>query len=111
MANVTDSGFIDRSVGAFSGDRAFRRLGHGLVWITVASGFFVMFEPAPYDILMMGAVVLFACIGLPLPRRIGPVLVLLFIIVSGGLVSSIVFSSFEATSRHILVTAFLSLST
>lgn len=107
---MTDTGYADRSIGAFSGDRTFRRLGHALVWITIISGFFVMFEPAPYDVLMMGAILLFALVGLPLPRHIGPLIVLLFIVISGGFISAVVFSSFADTSKHFLVTAFLSLS-
>ena len=108
---MADTGHIDRTLGVMSGDLAFRKIAHGLVWLTFAVSGFVMFEPAPYDALMIGSLVLFAVIGLPLPRQISPLLLLLFMVIAGGFMSAIPLSSFSDTSEHIGITAYLCLST
>ncbi len=107
---MTETAYTDRSLGILSGDRLFQRLGHGFVWLTIAASGFVMFEPAPYDVLMIILVLLFASLGLPLPKRVAPLLLLLAIIFSGGLMSALVFSTFEATAIHITITGFLGVS-
>ena len=54
-------------------------LREGLVWIAVVTSFFVMFEPAAYDLLLIGALVLFAFTGLKLPRALLPFLLLVIL--------------------------------
>mgnify|MGYP002682727202 CR=1 FL=1 len=43
---------------------AAHRIALAIVWLTVASGFFVFSEPAPFDALTMGLIVLLPVIGL-----------------------------------------------
>lgn len=62
-------------------------LGDAVLFLTVASSSIVMFEPAPYDILLsLHAVVAFA-LGLALPRAVAPLVVLLFLFEVGGILS------------------------
>ncbi len=63
------------------------RLGDAYLFLTVASSSVVMFEPAPYDLLLsLHAVVAFA-LGLTLSRAMGPLVVLLFLFNIGGILS------------------------
>jgi len=59
-------------------------LGAALVWLTVASSSFVLFEPAPHDGLMLLAVLGFVAGGMRLPARVAPLLLLLLAFVAGG---------------------------
>ena len=62
-------------------------LREGLVWIAVVSSFFVMFEPAAYDLLIVGALVLFAFTGLRLPRVLLPFLLLVILYQLGAVIA------------------------
>lgn len=62
-------------------------LGDAFLFLTVASSSIVMFEPAPYDLLLsIHAVVAFA-LGLALPRALAPLVVLLLLYDIGGILS------------------------
>ena len=63
------------------------RLGDAFLFLTVATSGVVMFEPAPYDLLLtIYAVVAFA-MGLALPRAMAPLVVLLLLFNIGGILS------------------------
>lgn len=62
-------------------------LREGLVWVAVVTSFFVMFEPAAYDLLTIGALVLFAFTGLKLPRVLLPFLALVILYQLGAVVA------------------------
>lgn len=62
-------------------------LREGLVWLGVASSFFVMIEPAPYDFIMMAAIVMFVGTGLVLPRMLLPFLLLVMLYQLGAVIS------------------------
>ena len=71
---------IDRTVSA-------EALGDALLFLTVASSSIVMFEPAPYDLLLsIHAVIAFA-MGLALPRAMAPLVVLILLFNIGGILS------------------------
>lgn len=61
------------------------RLGDAFLYLTVATGSIVMFEPAPYDLFMtLQAIVAFS-LGLKMPRAIAPFVVLLMLFNIAGL--------------------------
>lgn len=62
-------------------------LREGIVWIAVVTSFFVMFEPAAYDLLLIGALVLFAFTGLKLPRVLLPFLALVILYQLGAVIA------------------------
>lgn len=62
-------------------------LREGLVWVAIASSFFVMFEPAAYDFLMIAAIVLFVATGLKLPKILLPFLLLVALYQLGALLT------------------------
>lgn len=63
------------------------RFGDAFLFLTVASSSIVMFEPAPYDLfLTLHAIVAFA-LGLALPRRLAPLVILILLYDTGGILS------------------------
>ncbi|WP_245479478.1 O-antigen ligase family protein [Hansschlegelia zhihuaiae] len=82
------------AVGALRSDSPPRRfrlttedVREGIVWLAVATSFFVMFEPAAYDLLIVGSLVLFAFTGLKLPRTLLPFLLLVILYQLGAVVT------------------------
>lgn len=89
----------------------FKRLVLIYVWIAVASGCFVFVEPAPYDVLMAGAVIILPIAGLiALPRALSVYLLLLCGIVAGGYVASTQAGLLDVPVRHVTITLYLALS-
>ncbi|MBT8099014.1 MAG: hypothetical protein KJO82_04660, partial [Gammaproteobacteria bacterium] len=61
-----------------------------VLWIIVASSWFVMVEPAPYDLLMVGMMALLFATGLRVPADLGIALLALSLFVIANIVSTIV---------------------
>lgn len=97
----------DTSLGVLAGDRVFQKLAHGLVWIAFAASGFVLFEPSPYDVLMLGTVLIFFLAGLPIPRRSWPLFLLLAAYIAGGFFASIMPALFAPTSINVIITGYL----
>jgi len=101
-----------------AGPRAERRVSAGVkrlalvyLWITIASGGVVYFEPAPYDALMIGAMVLLPVVGLVAwPRGLAVLLMLLSGIVAGGYVATTQAGVLNVPVTHVTVTLYLALS-
>ncbi|CAN5461073.1 O-antigen ligase family protein [soil metagenome] len=55
-------------------------LQHALLWLVGFGGAFVFVEPSPYEIAMVGAMVVFFAAGLRLQRAFVPLLILLFLV-------------------------------
>jgi O-antigen ligase len=88
-----------------------RRLGLLYLWITIASGAVVFSEPAPYDILMIGAIVILPLTGLaPLTRGLAPYLLLLTGIVAGGFVATTQAGILNVPTTHVAITLYLAAS-
>lgn len=60
-----------------------------ILWIIVASSWFVMVEPAPYDLLMIGLMALLFAIGLRVPAELGIPLLALSLFILANIVSII----------------------
>ncbi len=84
------------------------RLSGVIFWICVFLGGFVINEPAPYDLLLAGVVVVWLILGLKLHREFAPMLVLMILFVAGGLLS-ITQSSIDSPQVYMYyaVTSFL----
>ena len=63
------------------------RLSGAIFWICVFLGGFVINEPAPYDLVLAGVVTIWLFLGLKIHREFGPMIVLMLVFVSGGLLS------------------------
>ena len=81
-----------------------------LVWLVAASGAIVFIEPSPYEIMTLGAAVLFCATGLRMRLVLVPLLLLLILINLGYSISAIPFydkpevASWIATSWYMAVT-------
>ena len=88
-----------------------RRLALFYLWITIASGAVVFSEPAPYDMLMIGAIILLPVAGLaPLTRGIAPYLLLLTGIAAGGFIATTQAGLLDVPAKHVAITLYLAAS-
>lgn len=83
------------------------RVGHAFVWLTVFSSFFVLREPAPYELLGVAIIGTSFLFGMAIPRGALPLLGLLVIYVIGGFIGATLDTDFGEARFQILVTAFL----
>jgi len=63
------------------------RLSGGIFWVCVFLGGFVINEPAPYDLFVAAVIFFWFILGLKLQREFAPLIVLMLLFISGGLVS------------------------
>jgi hypothetical protein len=75
------AGTIPRPVRTFATLEFWQR---ATLWLLVASGFFVVQEPAPYELLFLLAFVLFLPVGMRVPRPALPLVILLILYNAGG---------------------------
>lgn len=88
-----------------------KRLALFYVWLAVASGGVVYFEPAPYDALMIGAMIVLPVVGLVAwPRGLAVYLLLLCGIVAGGYIATTQAGVLGVPITHVTVTLYLALS-
>lgn len=88
-----------------------KRLALVYFWLTIASGGVVYFEPAPYDALMIGAVLLLPLVGLvAFTRGLAVYLMLLCGIVAGGYIAATQAGVLGVPITHVSVTLYLALS-
>jgi O-Antigen ligase len=88
-----------------------RRLALFYLWVTIASGAVVFREPAPYDALMIGAIILLPLVGLaPFTRSLALYLMLLCGIVAGGYITATQAGVLGVPVTHVSITLYLALS-
>jgi len=81
------------------------------LWVAIATGGIVYWEPAPYDALMIGAIVLLPVVGLaPLTRGLAVYLMLLCGIVAGGYIATTQAGTLGVPVTHVTITLYLALS-
>jgi hypothetical protein len=87
------------------------RLALVYLWMTIATGGVVYFEPSPYDALMVGAVILLPLVGLTsLTRGLAVYLMLLCGIVAGGYIATTQAGILGVPVTHVTITLYLALS-
>jgi hypothetical protein len=88
------------------------RLQRALLWLLVFSGFLVIIEPSPYEVMFTFTATLFAVTGLTLDRRLTPLILLVCLYNLGGAFSLIPFITekepltFTVVSFYLGVTSF-----
>ena len=81
------------------------------LWLTIAAGGVVYWEPAPYDALMIGAMIVLPVVGLaPFTRGLALYLLLLCGIVAGGYLATTQAGLLDVPITHVTVTLYLALS-
>jgi hypothetical protein len=107
MAYAATAGGLSSSVTAAPGVLALQR---ALVWLVGASGAIVFIEPSPYELVTLGAAVIFMATGLRLRLAFMPLLLLLFLLNVGYSIGAIPFidrpevANWIATSWYMAVT-------
>jgi O-antigen ligase len=82
----------------------------GLVAFAVFLSGFVIFEPAPYELFLVGLIGLWALFGLKISRSIAPLLTLLTLFMIGGILSLTVMDDLTKGPMYMAVSGFLALS-
>jgi O-antigen ligase len=91
-------------------DASLALLGHIGVWLVVFSSFFVLFEPAPYEVLCAGLIGAGFLFGLTLSRPILPLLVLLAVYLIGGFIGAMLSFNLSDAKFDMFVKTFLATS-
>ncbi len=96
----------------FSQQTGFRfdRLANAAIAVAVFSGGFVIFEPAPYEVLLAGLLAIFFLFGMRVPKEILPVLIPVTTFTIGGLISSFMIDDYNRGLIYNAVTFFLGLT-
>jgi hypothetical protein len=76
-----------------------------MLWLLVASGFFVVQEPAPYELLFLIAFVLFLPIGMRIPKSALPLVIFLILYNVGGALG-LIGSPEDPISRRFIIVSF-----
>jgi O-antigen ligase len=92
-------------------DRYAFKIGMQFLWLTIFSGFFVRFEPAPYDLLILVMVVAFAATGLlRLPVGASTPLLILGVLALANVIGCFFASDYGFSLRFMAITFYLLLS-
>ena len=86
------------------------RLADAAIALAVFSGGFVLFEPAPYELLLAGFIAIFFIFGLRLHREVLPVLFATTLFSIGGFISSFMIEDYMRGIIYNAVTLFLGLT-
>ncbi|MEH6726074.1 MAG: O-antigen ligase family protein [Hyphomicrobiales bacterium] len=87
-----------------------RILGAVFLWLFVFSGGFVFREPAPYELFAVVLIPFWFLAGLPLPRQIAPLFVLLTLYLVGGIIGLSQVKFLDDAPMFVAVTGFLALT-
>lgn len=88
----------------------FDRLANAGIALAVFSGGFVIFEPAPYEVLLAGLLAIFFLLGMRVPKEILPILIPVTTFTIGGIISSFMIDDYQRGLIYNAVTFFLGLT-
>jgi len=110
-------GIGTNDIARFSDNNPVRRLGastkriqNGFLAFLVFISSFVLFEPAPYDLVMVFAVVAWLILGMRIPRSVTPLLLMFILFAVGGVISSFQIPDHTRGLIYVGVTFYLSIS-
>lgn len=87
-----------------------RMVANATIGVLVFLGGFVLYEPAPSDLLLCVVVAIWAFAGLKLSRALLPMITLMLVYLAGGLLSFTQLKAFHNPSVYMATTAFLIIS-
>ncbi len=85
-------------------------LSNGAIAFATFLGGFVIFEPAPYELMLCLMLAVWAIFGMRVPRTILPLLVLMTVFCAGGIISSWQIPEWDRGFMYVAVSYFLALS-
>lgn len=86
------------------------RLQNLMICIIIFLGGFVIFEPAPYELVLIVTLAIWFVLGLRIPRAIFPLLILFSIFNTGGIISSFQMVDHKSGFTYVAVSYFLALT-
>ncbi len=104
---MTSSWVASEELGARPTGLPTRTVANGLLWLAVFLGGFVIFEPAPYELFLALLIPGWLLLGLPVPRAISPLVVLMLLFLAGGVMAATQARNFSTQPVYYAVTAFL----
>jgi O-antigen ligase len=87
-----------------------RSLANAALWLAVFLGGFVFIEPAPYDLFLALLIPAWLLLGFPVPRAVSPLIVLMILFITGGLLAATQAKSLDAQPIYVAVSGFLAVS-
>jgi len=87
-----------------------RHIGNGALWLAVFLSGFVIQEPAPYEVYMLGLLAVWMACGLRLRREFAPLIICILVYIAGGLASTPMTTDIGSAVFYISITAFLALT-
>lgn len=84
-----------------------KKIATGLLWLAVFLGGFVFVEPAPYELFLALLIPGWLLFGMRVPRAVGPLFVLMFVFLAGGILAATQAKDFSTQPVYYAVTAFL----
>lgn len=111
-AGAATAGTVTASGAQASGEgrRIARLIGNGAIALAVFMGGFVIFEPAPYELLLAVLLVIWFLFGMRLPRSVLPLLALFTLFNVGGVVASFQMDDWRDGIIYVAVSYFLALT-
>lgn len=101
---------ISGAVSVSPGKASINALANWFIAIAVFLGGFVMFEPAPYELLLSAMLGMWLLFGMRIPREILPLLLLLTVFNVGGVISSFQGPDWNDGLIYVAVSFFLALT-
>jgi hypothetical protein len=87
-----------------------RMVANAVIGLLVFLSGFVLYEPAPSDLLLCAVVFVWAFLGLRLSRPLLPMIVLMLLYMIGGLLSFVELKAFQKPAVYMATTGFLAIS-
>lgn len=85
-------------------------IANAMIAFAVFLGGFVIFEPAPYELLLAALLFAWIAFGMRVPRAVMPLLVLFVLFNTGGIISSFQIADYSRGLNYMAVSFFLALS-
>ncbi|MEP3049387.1 MAG: O-antigen ligase family protein [Roseibium sp.] len=87
-----------------------KALGNGALWLATFLSGFVIEEPAPYELYMVFLTVVWLACGLKIRREFAPLIVMLMLYISGGILSIPFAQEIGDAAMYIAVSGFLAIT-
>ncbi|MEP4861122.1 MAG: hypothetical protein ABJ117_10715, partial [Alphaproteobacteria bacterium] len=84
-------------------------IGDGALWLAAFLSGFVIREPAPYELYMVGLTVVWLGFGLKLRREFGPLIVCMMLYITGGIAAIPLAREMDDAIIYIAVSGFLAI--
>ncbi len=82
-------------------------LENGALWFTMALSGFVLFEPAPFEFMVLALIGIWLLSGLHIPRTLTLIVAITGMLTVTGLLAALLSTTLIASGRHVIISIFL----